>query len=336
MSLVIPVGVGLAVLAFALSGESKAKASPGGGGGGGGAGTGEALTCAQAASKLPPAMRDPMVAIVNGPKNAQTAEAATKLAQSFDVMAAAATTPATLRAPLEAASKCLRAFSAAVANAGGGGVPAPSPSSCTAAVAALPPAYQTPVAMLLSAPATAATAQAAKDYAATLDAYAVTLGGSEAGAFKQAAACLRQYAASVGGGSGGGPAPAPAPGVLVDAFGVPVSCDGTPGTKGKATNPKFQWSHLVQSGDSAFAIAAQHFGPTVGWDRAIELIQANPTTIGGRYLGSKGNPASPQTTQFNWLNPIRPGDRLRIPPPWNPWTDQLGNGAGSMTPFPAC
>lgn len=207
--------------------------------------------------------------------------------------------------------------------------------SCDAAMAKLgemdasPTGFAATAKSLLSQPKSAATSTALRNLATTLEAAAASpaVSDQQHDVLMVVATCLRAQA-------GDASAPTSTAKVIKDANGTPSSMDGGPPVAGVASNPNFQWLHSVQAGQSPAAIAALYFGPTAPPQRWVELIQANPIEYySGRTLGSKGDPANPVTSGYNFAS-LMPGDTLRVPKTWNRWIDQEGTRRGNPLPFP--
>lgn len=95
--------------------------------------------------------------------------------------------------------------------------------------------------------------------------------------------------------------------------------------KGVAVSPDVQLYYVVREGDSPAVVAAR----IVGTDRRyVELVEANPE------VPTVGDPLNPWSTGYNFAR-FNVGDKLKLPRAWNAFVDQLGNFAGSTTPFPS-
>jgi hypothetical protein len=303
---------------------------PGAGGGGSGGGGTDLMTCAQAFEALPdmaapgggPSIKSLVLAAMASPGLTQTQYE--QLAQALDTGAAAASTAPQLRQAFSVAAKCIRDRAAAV-KAGTGGGPLPDAMSCDAAFAGLPEPFKTQIAALKLTSSPAEVEPIAK----SLDAMSAISPEPLKTTFAVAAKCLRAGAPGTPGTGGG---------VMKDEAGNLSRVGGLPPRAGIASNPAFQWIHVVQPGQNASVITQRYFGsaPTA---RVNELIKNNPTEQGGRNLGpirSDWAPGTPGQTPgvLNWTSLIA-GDRLRVPKSWDAWVDEQGNVRTNATPFPS-
>lgn len=334
--LVAAVVVGLMASSSSSSSSSTtSKGGPTGGDGGGGGGTGagglDLVTCSQAFDAIPndpkdasgKGLKDVVLAAVASP-TLTTAQAET-IASGLQKLALIAPDAKTVNA-LNVAAQCVREHAKEVASGGGSGSSLPDAMSCDAAFGSLPADVQ---AQIIAA-RNAGTA-VAKTFADTLDAMAaLATDPSTKTALGVAAKCLRS-----GGGSATGE-----PGLFRDEAGNYSRAGGLPPRKGVASNPLFQWKHVVVAGDNASAITAAYFG-SAGATRARvdELINNNPRDAAtGRNLGpirSDWPSGTPGQTPgvLNWTSLIA-GDVLRIPKSWNQWIDETAITRRDTTPYP--
>ncbi len=89
--------------------------------------------------------------------------------------------------------------------------------------------------------------------------------------------------------------------------------------KGVAVSPDVQLFYVVREGDSPAVVADRRY---------VELIEANPE------VPTVGDPLNPWSSGYNFAR-FNVGDKLKLPRAWNAFVDQLGNFAGSTTPFPS-
>lgn len=330
-------GIAAAVVAgLALAGSggssSSGASSPGGpvggnGGGGGGTGAGglDLVSCAQAFNLIPdtpgaPSLKQVVLAAVASPSLSKSD--AEILAGQLEKLSLAAPN-AQLKNAMAVAAQCVREHANEVASGSASG-PLPDAMSCDAAFSSLPE----PTKSMVVAARTAGTAAAAAA-ASQLDALAaLATDASIKTALQVAAKCLR-----AGGGSATG-----APGLFRDGDGNFSRAGGLPPRAGVASNPVFQWEHVVIAGDNASKIAAAYFGSGATRARVDELINLNDHEVNGRYLGpirsdwAAGTPGQTPGV-LNWTSLIA-GDRLRIPKSWNAWIDETGKTRRDPQPWP--
>lgn len=112
--------------------------------------------------------------------------------------------------------------------------------------------------------------------------------------------------------------------IIIDDFGIPSAAPpATKATKGKPSNPLFQWKYVVKAGDNPSLIAKKF----VGDDRRYpELILANPGKA------TVGNPSNPYSTNYNFKS-LNANERLLLPKTWNAWVDEQGYPKGTPTPW---
>jgi hypothetical protein len=210
------------------------------------------------------------------------------------------------------------------------GVPPPPTSllSCEQAIAMLPP----PLAIIVSEARRTASPGQLAEVARTLDEGAAkTTEPTIKNAMLVTAQCLREEVVK----KTPGVPPSPiVPGAKYDDAKPPHPSNpkGGPPVLGCASNPEFQWVHVVKEGQGPAAIAAIYFGiGTV--ERWSELVSANPRDY---YSNRDLHPTGTPGTSSHVFGSLRPGDGLRIPKTWNRWVDQDGNPRHGPVPFPEC
>jgi len=138
------------------------------------------------------------------------------------------------------------------------------------------------------------------------------------------------------------------PPALKDGSGVLSTQDGSScASPIKASNPIFQWTYTVQSGDSPRLITKKYLGLdyvhakdpalTHSWDYAYcELIDANvpPESTVGERSNPNGRVKADGTVvpPYNFTS-LMPGDVLKIPKSWNPWVSETGMPKGAAAPW---
>lgn len=117
---------------------------------------------------------------------------------------------------------------------------------------------------------------------------------------------------------------------------------------GIASNPNYQWTYLVQQGDSPTRITKHFLGtdnkkpvnPSSSAQTAyVELMDENPQQgvnwAKDKFPGKDATFArnNPWTTGYNFKQ-LQPGDVLMLPKAWNAYIDEQGNARGELSPFP--